>query len=115
LQEKLPRIEKVFDAIHHSADVNARSPSRSTLAETSYNFDDQTPANNPLFETRLCQLYQNLYGAHQENRIFTTDYNQPLPVPTYLDSKEVSETQAHFESDTVVRQSSEITVQYEVS
>lgn len=94
------------------------------MAEGSYNFDMQTPANSHLFESKLCQLYQNLWANDESNKVFDMNSHQSLPTPFYMENKErllststfkeVSEVRASFEADVTTKKTSEINVPYEV-
>lgn len=115
-KEKLPRIERVFSAIHNSAELQVGSPGRSTNAESSYGFEEQTPANNHLFESKLCQLYQNL---NAEGLVtlpnVERNYYESLSAPFQVAEQAIQEPKTSFECAYAVKKTSDVNVLFEVS
>lgn len=123
--EKLPRIEKVFNAVGNFGDFNLASPSRSTIPDTTYNFECNGPAGSQIFEARLHQLNQTLRISensnfsimpHQlaENKdLGQSDFAEFSPV-TGGTSNDLLKFAQNLEERNVLQKTSEITSVYEV-
>jgi len=124
LSEKLPRIEKVFEEVSNFAEFSPAGSSKSTLPDSCYSFEQQTPATSQIFESRLHQLYKNLHSLEDSSKCVTSLQNFPkrefrqntfvesTPGCDGVNSDMLAYHNALQEGD-IIKKASEITTQYE--
>ena len=123
--EKLPRIENVFDAVSKCGDFNPASPARSTIPDSTFNFENNGPAGSQIFETSLHQLYDNLRISENSNFSIMPHQlvqNQDLGQSDFVEfspvyqgvSSEMLKFHQNLEEQNIIQRTSEITSVYEV-
>jgi len=100
--------------------MNFGSPGRSTIADTSYSFEEKMPLNNQIFELKLFQLHQNLSTIERYNSAFlpnqiTQNIHQYSSAPFQTQEAEVLVHNRTEEIDHRTVKTSEIHVPFEVS
>jgi hypothetical protein len=65
----------VIEAVKSYPEQNAGSPARSTIADTCFSFDNVSPANDEIFQTRFCQLMNKLETMESYNPILLNTQN----------------------------------------